>query len=265
MANPVAFADEQIDADLWQIVGPWDHVQQRTYRDSIRSRSRIAPVQAGQDKVPFYIGDEIEPAGKSSLPHSVSGSRGKSLVRRLASRRSAMIMATAVAALGASLYALTTDVTEQQKAVASQSASNSAKTVVQARVGNQPTYPREITILERATEPPFALPKTSSLEVTDRAAQGLPINKGTKRKAAAVGRLSIAKHSTLRSNSSAGDPVLTSLPQDFAALNAIKTSPSSRLLEESNSAAEAAIFTNKENSATARRDSVQAMRSLRRQ
>jgi hypothetical protein len=265
MAKPVAFADEQIDADLWQIVGPWDDVQQRTYRDSIRSRSRVAPVRSGQDKVPFSIRDEIGSGGESSLPHSVPGSRRKSLVRRLASQRSAMIMATVVAALGAGLYALTTDVTEQQKAVASQSASNSAKTVVQARVGNRPTYPREIAILERATEPPFALPKTSGLEVTNRAARALPINKGTKRKAAGVGRLSIAKDNTLRSSPSAGEPLLTSLPQDFAGLNTIKTSPSSNLLEESNSAAETTTFTNKENSATARRDSVQAMRSLRRQ
>jgi hypothetical protein len=259
MAKPVAFADEQIDADLWQIVGPWDDVQQRTYRDSIRSRSRVAPVRSGQDKVPFSIRDEIGSGGESSLPHSVPGSRRKSLVRRLASQRSAMIMATVVAALGAGVYALTTDVTEQQKAVASQSASNSARTVVQARVGNRPAYPREIAILERATEPPFALPKTLGLEVTNRAAQG------KKRKAEAVGRLSIAKHNTLRSSPSAGEPLLTSLPQDFTILNTIKTSPSSNVLEESNSVAEATTFTNKENSATARRDSVQAMRSLRRQ
>ncbi len=265
MAKPVAFADEQIDTDLWQIVGPWDHVQQRTYRDSIRSPTRVAPVRSGQDKVPFFIRDEIGSGGESSLPHSVPGSRRKSLVRRLASQRSAMITATVVTALGAGVYALTTDVTEQQKAVASQSASNSARTVVQARVGNRPAYPREIAILERATEPPFALPKTSGLEVTNRAAQGLPINKGTKRKAAGVGRLSIAKHNTLRSSPSAGEPLLTSLPQDFAILNTIKTSQSSNLLEESNSVAEATTFTNKENSATSRRDSVQAMRSLRRQ
>jgi hypothetical protein len=265
MAKPVAFADEQIDADLWQIVGPWDHVQQRPYRDSIRSRSRVAPVLADPDKLPFSIGDEIGSAGKSSFPHSVGGSCRKSLVRRLVLQRSAIIMATVVAALGAGLYALTNDVTEQQKAVASQSASNSAKTVVQARVGNQPTYPREITILEQATKPPFALPKTSGSEFTKRAAQGLPINKGPKRKASGVGRLAIAKHNTLKSKASADEPFLTSLPYDFVGLISTKASPSNSLLEEPNSTTEATTPSTKENSVTDRRDSVQAMRSLRRQ
>jgi len=265
MAKPVAFADEQIDTDLWQIVGPWDHVQPRTYRDSIRSPTRVAPVRSGQDEVPFSIRDEIGPGGERSLPHSVPGSRRKSLVRRLASQRSAMITATVFTALGAGVYALTTDVTEQQKAVASQSASNSARTVVQARVGNRPAYPREIAILERATEPPFALPKTSGLEVTNRAAQGLPINKGTKRKASGVGRLAIAKHNTLKSKASADEPLLTSLSYGFVGLIPTKASPSNSPLEEPNSITEATTPNTKENSVTDRRDSVQAMRSLRRQ
>ena len=265
MAKPVAFADEQIDADLCQILGPWDQVRPRDYRDSIRPPPRIVSVAAHQDKVAFPICDGTRSAGNIGLAQITSKSRSKYLVRQLVSRRGAMITATVVAALGAGLYAVTIDMTEQQKAVASQSASNGPRIAVKARVRNRPTDPSEMAILERATEPPPALSKTSGLEFTNRAARVLPINKGPKREASGVGKLAITKHNTLKSNTSTDELLLTSLPQVLAGLSPPKTSSSSNIVKESNSATESIAFTDKENSAAGRRDSVQAMRSLRRQ
>jgi hypothetical protein len=265
MAKPVAFADEQIDADLWQIVGPWDQVQPRNYRNSIRPPLRVSSVEAHQDKVTFPICDGTGSAGKISLARIARKSRRKLLVRRLASRRAAMITATVVATLGAGLYALTTDMTQRQNAVASQSASNGPNIIVDARVRNRPTDFSKIAILERATEPPSAVSKTSGLEFTNRTAQRLAINKGLRQKASGVGRLAIAKHNALKSKAFADEPLLTSLPYGFVGLVPTKAWPSSSLLEESDITTEATTLNTKENSVTDRRDSVQAMRSLRRQ
>lgn len=265
MAKPVAFADEQIDADLWQIVGPWDQVQPRNYHNSSRSPPRVVSVEAHQDKVTFPICDGTGSAGKIGLARIARKSRKKLLVRRLDSRRAAMITATVVATLGAGLYALTTDMTQRQNAIASQSASNGANIVVDARVRNRPTDFSKIAILERATEPPSALSKTSGLEFTNRTAQGLPIDNGPKRKASDVGRLAIAKHNALKSKASADEPLLTSLPYGFVGSIPTKASSPSSLLEEPDSTTEATTLNTKENSVTDRRDSVQAMRSLRRQ
>ncbi len=265
MAKPVAFADEQIDADLWQIVGPWDQVQPRNNRNSVRPSPRAASIEAHRDKVPLPVWDGTQSDGKIGLAQIARKSRRKLLVRRLASRRAAMITAIVVATLGTGLYALTTDMTQRQNAVASQSASNGPNIVVDARVRNRPTDFSKIAIVERATEPPSVLSKTSGLEFTNRTAQRLPINKGPKRKASGVGRLAIAKHNALKSKASADEPLLTSLPYGFVGLIPTKVSPSSSLLEESDITTEATKLNTKENSVTDRRDSVQAMRSLRRQ
>jgi len=264
MAKPVAFADEQIDADLWQIVGPWDQVQPRNNRNRVPSPPRAVSVEAHQGEVTFAICDGTGSAGKTGLAQIARKSHRKLLVRRLASRRAAMITVIVVATLGAGLYALTPDMTQRQDGVASQSASNGPNIVVDARVRNRPTDFSKIAILERVTEPPSALSKTSGLGFTNRAAQGLPIKKGSKRKASGVGRLAIAKHNTLKSKASADESLLTSIPYGFAELIPTKASPSSSLLE-SNSTADETMLNTKENSVTDRRDSVQAMRSLRRQ
>ncbi|RYF45365.1 MAG: hypothetical protein EOO38_16145 [Cytophagaceae bacterium] len=260
-AKPTAFADEQLDADLWQILGSWEQLQPQAQQGNTRPSTRIL-IKAQQEHVANVDGDgtlsAAEIRGSQIAPYSVRAS----LAQQIGGRRPT-IGITFVVAVGAGLVALIMGISNQQRPTKAQANSDNKASSTNARAQTGPTH----TVRTAKSEPNptfnFTISKPLSTKVGGRTTHR---------------QILMKKHDNKRDQD--GDLATTNVTKTNVAVRYLSPNDSSSKivlldtsettkyvtpLEDRGDGTPSTNITDDKESVLARRNSVQALRSLRRQ
>jgi hypothetical protein len=262
-AKPIAFADEQLDADLWQILGSWDQVQPQTYRGTIRPPSRIIIEEVEREYAAPVDRDDTLSAGEICGSQSAFGPVKISLAQPIARPRTT-IATIFIVAVGAGLFALVMSVPERQTPIKRQSNSDNLRFVAQTHEPTRPTYTARVEKPYLAGRLPLEILKTSSARPRERAAQRPVTAKGFGVEQLHAGDITIVSKAS-EIGFRARDPSPIDISNEIVTSDYSETIRVSTPIVENGNDTPLITFTSENEKARARRNSVDALRALRRQ